>query len=53
MRRSPMAKTRNSLYKTAMILGDIQAVAEGRAGKRIARRLVGRATGKLLGKLLR
>jgi len=53
MRRSPMAKTRNSLYKTARILGDIQAVAEGRAGKRIARRLVGRATGKLLGKLLR
>jgi len=48
-----ISKTRSGLYKAARILGDIQAVAEGRAGKRIARRLVGRATGKLLGKLFK
>ena len=31
---SSIGKTRNALYKRARILGDIQAVAGGRAGKR-------------------
>ena len=50
---SPIGKTRNTLYKTARILGDIQAISGGKAGKRIIRRLAGRATGRLLGKLFR
>ena len=50
---SPIGNTRNTLYKTARILGDIQAISGGKAGKRIIRRLAGRATGRLLGKLFR
>jgi len=50
---SPIGKTRNTLYKTARILGDIQAISGGKAGKRIIRRLAGRATGRLLGKIFR
>lgn len=41
-----MGKTRRSLYKIARILGDIEAVSEGKTGKRIQRRLAGKMAGK-------
>lgn len=44
---------RNLLYKLARILGDVDAVKKGRAGKRLGRRAAGKATGKGLGKLFR
>jgi len=53
MKKSSFSQTRSALYKTARILGDIQAVSGGKAGKRIIRRLAGRATGRLLGKIFR
>jgi len=43
-----MSKTRRTLYKIARIMGDIEAVSKGKAGKRIQRRLVGKMTGKAL-----
>jgi hypothetical protein len=43
-----MGKARRSLYKAARILGDIEAVSKGRAGKRIQRRAAGKMTGKAL-----
>jgi hypothetical protein len=42
---------RNILYKTAKILGDINAVQKGKIGERIVRRAAGRASGRLLQKL--
>lgn len=39
------------MYKTAKVLGDIDAVKEGKVGKRVERRLAGKLTGKLLKKL--
>jgi len=53
MKKSSFSQARNALYKTARILGDIQAVSGGKAGKRIIRRLAGRTTGRLLGKIFR
>jgi len=53
MKRSSFSQTRNTLYKTARILGDIQAISGGKAGKRIIRRLAGRVTGRILGKIFR
>lgn len=46
-------KIRSALYKTSRILGDINAVKKGRAGKRIGRRIAGRQTGKALRKLFK
>lgn len=46
-------KVRKGLYKTARILGDVNAVKKGKVGKRIARRTTGRQTGKLLKKLFK
>jgi predicted GNAT family N-acyltransferase len=48
-----IGKTRSVLYKTARILGDVNAVKRGTIGKRIVRRAAGRATGRGLGKLLK
>lgn len=48
-----IGKTRSALYKTARILGDINAVKRGTVGKRVARRVAGRATGRGLGKLFK
>lgn len=48
-----VGKTRGVLYKIAALLGDYQAVRNGRVGKRIARRAAGRATGRGLGRLFR
>jgi hypothetical protein len=46
-------KVRRSLYKTARLLGDVNAVKRGTVGKRIGRRAVGRATGRGLGRLFK
>lgn len=46
-------KTRSVLYKTARVLGDVNAVQKRRVGRRIARRAAGKVTGRLLGKLFR
>lgn len=46
-------KIRRTLYGTARILGDINAVLRGKIGQRIERRLVGKLTGRLLGKLFK
>ena len=46
-------KTRSLLYKTARILGDVNAVQRGTVGKRVARRVVGRAAGRQMGRLFR
>lgn len=48
-----LSKIRRTLYKTARILGDINAVKRGNAGKRIGRRIAGRSTGKILRKLFK
>lgn len=47
-----LTKTRSALYKTARILGDIDAVKKGKIVRRTKNRYVGRLTGKLLRKLL-
>ncbi|TWK39679.1 hypothetical protein CHCC20347_4435 [Bacillus paralicheniformis] len=46
-------KIRSALYKSAKILGDVNAVKNGTIGKRIARRAAGKAAGKILGKLFK
>lgn len=46
-----ISKTRSALYKTARILGDVDAVRKGKVGKRVKNRLLGKLTGKLLKKL--
>lgn len=46
-----ISKTRSLLYKTARVLGDIDAVKKGKVGKRVKNRLLGKLTGKLLKKL--
>lgn len=46
-------KFRRGLYKTARILGDVNAVKKGKVGKRIARRAAGKATGKTLRRLFK
>lgn len=46
-------KVRGMLYKTARIMGDIQAVKHNKIGKRILRRMAGKATGRLLSKLFK
>ncbi|MBM7634098.1 hypothetical protein JOD17_003198 [Geomicrobium sediminis] len=43
-----MNKFRGYLYKTARIMGDINAIKKGTVGKRIARRMAGRFTGKAI-----
>lgn len=46
-------KVRRGLYKTARILGDINAIKKGKVGKRIGRRIVGRQTGKVIRKIFK
>lgn len=46
-------KTRGFLYWLAKLLGDVNAVKKGKAGKRIARRAVGKATGRSIRKLFK
>ena len=44
---------RSFLYRTARIVGDVDAVKKGTIGKRMARRAVGKVTGRVLGRPLR
>lgn len=44
---------RSLLYKTARLMGDVNAVKKGKIGKRVARRAAGRITGRGLGKLFK
>lgn len=46
-------KVRKGLYKTARILGDINAVKKGKVGKRVGRRVAGRQAGKAIRKLFK
>ncbi|WP_176463752.1 hypothetical protein [Bacillus sonorensis] len=46
-------KIRSALYKTARILGDVNAAKNGTIGKRVARRASGKTAGKMLGKLFK
>lgn len=46
-----ISKIRAALYKTAKVLGDVNAAKEGKVGKRVERRVAGKFTGKLLKKL--
>jgi len=46
-------KIRSTLYKSAKIFWDVNAVKNGTIGKCIARRAAGKTTGKLLGKLFK
>jgi len=44
---------RSLLYKTARVMGDVNAVKKGTVGKRVARRATGKVTGRGLGKLFK
>ena len=44
---------RNSLYRAARLMGDVNAVKKDKVGRRIVRRGAGKLTGKGLGKLFR
>lgn len=46
-------KIRSALYKSAKLLGDVNAAKNGTLGKRVARRAAGKATNKLLKKLFK
>ena len=46
-------RIRSALYKSAKILGDVNAAKNGTLGKRIARRAAGKATNKLLRNLFK
>lgn len=46
-------KVRKGLYKTARILGDVNAVKKGKVGKRLVRRAAGKQTGKALRRLFK
>ena len=48
-----IGKLRSLLYKTARILGDINAVKRGTVKKRIANRVIGKVSGRLTGKASR
>ncbi|WP_167388674.1 MULTISPECIES: hypothetical protein [Bacillus amyloliquefaciens group] len=43
-----LRKVRSALYKSAKILGDVNAAKKGTLGKRVARRAAGKATGKIM-----
>ena len=46
-------KLRSGLYKSARILGDVNAAQKKKIGKRIARRVVGKFTGRAIGEITR
>ncbi|MED4018635.1 hypothetical protein ACWE42_03145 [Sutcliffiella cohnii] len=51
-----ISKIRSKLYKTAKILGDIQAITSGnpkKMAKRAGRRVAGKGTGRMLRKLFK
>ncbi|WP_342412162.1 hypothetical protein NYE22_21745 [Bacillus sp. FSL K6-1560] len=46
-------KIRSALYKSAKILGDVNAAKNGTLGKRLARRAAGKTTNKLMRNLFK
>ena len=44
-----IGKARSALYKSAKILGDINAVKRGTVGQRVTNRLLGKISGKMTG----
>ena len=44
-------KIRSGLYKSAKILGDVNAVKKGKIGRRIGVRVVGKIFGRIMGKI--
>ena len=51
-----ISRTRKNLYRTARLLGDIDAISKGPTamGKRVVRRAVGRSASRILsGRLLK
>ncbi len=46
-----ISKIRSLLYKTARVLGDVDAVKSGKVGRRVKNRVKGRIVGKLLRKI--
>ena len=48
-----IGKIRSALYKTAKLLGDINAVKRGSVGQRVSNRLVGKASGRISGKFVK
>ena len=46
-----LSKLRGLFYKTARVLGDVQAVRRGRIVKRIHNRIVGRLSSKILNRI--
>ena len=46
-------KTRSTLYKSAKILGDINAVKRGAIGRWLTYRLTGKISSRILSKLIR
>lgn len=51
--RMNINKIRSALYKSAKILGDVNAAKNGTLGKRLARRAAGKATNKLMRNLFK
>lgn len=45
------SKVRNVLYTSAKVLGDVDAVKEGKVITRVKNRIKGKITGKIIGKL--
>lgn len=46
-------KVRESLYRLARLLGDVNAIQKGKVGRRIGRRIAGKITGRGLRRLFR
>jgi len=48
-----MNKFRGLLYTFAKLLGDVNAVAKGKVGRRVGRRIAGKLTGRALWRLFK
>jgi hypothetical protein len=46
-----ISKIRKALYTTAKVLGDVNAVKQGKVIKRVERRVVGKISGNILKKI--
>ena len=48
-----IGKTRSALYKTAKLLGDVNAVKRGSVAQRVTNRVVRKVSGNISGKVTR
>jgi len=53
MYKKEINKLRRGLYRTARMLGDLEALSNGKVIKRVERRAGGRVAGKILKKVLK